>query len=92
MSELRSGKYANYELVNAWDDKSASKLYVAGDTAVFAFDMFINEAAYHFKWSLDYAKEKGIKRFVIDLSCNTGGSAAVVMYIMAMITNKDRDS
>ena len=92
MSELRSGKYANYKLVNAWDDKSASKLYVAGDTAVFAFDMFINEAAYHFKWSLDYAKEKGIKRFVIDLSCNTGGSAAVVMYIMAMITNKDKDS
>ena len=92
MSELRSGKYANYELVKAWDDKSASKLYVAGDTAVFAFDMFINEAAYHFKWSLDYAEEKGIKRFVIDLSCNSGGSAAVVMYIMAMITNKDKDS
>ncbi|WP_316632217.1 dockerin type I domain-containing protein, partial [uncultured Ruminococcus sp.] len=92
MSELRSGKYANYELVNAWDDKSASKLYVAGDTAVFAFDSFINEAVYHFKWSLDYAKEKGIKRFVIDLSCNSGGNVAVVMYIMAMITNKDQDS
>ena len=91
MSELRSGKYVNYELVNAWDDKSASKLYVAGDTAVFAFDKFVNEAAYHFKWSLDYAKEKGIKRFVIDLSCNSGGSAAVVMYIMAMITNQDKD-
>ncbi|MBQ1897650.1 MAG: hypothetical protein II163_00615, partial [Ruminococcus sp.] len=92
MSELRSDEYANYELVNAWDDQSASKLYVAGDTAVFAFNKFINEAAYHFKWSLDYAKEKGIKRFVIDLSCNSGGSAAVVMYIMAMITNKDKDS
>ena len=92
MSEFRSDKYANYELVNAWDDKSASKLYVAGDTAVFAFDSFINEAVYHFKWSLDYAEEKGIKRFVIDLSCNSGGSAAVVMYIMAMITNQDKDS
>lgn len=92
MSELRSDEYANYELVNAWDDQSASKLYVAGDTAVFAFNKFINEAVYHFKWSLDYAKEKGIKRFVIDLSCNSGGSAAVVMYIMAMITNKDKDS
>ena len=92
MSELRSDEYANYELVNAWDDQSASKLYVAGDTAVFAFNKFINEAAYHFKWSLDYAKERGIKRFVIDLSCNSGGSAAVVMYIMAMITNKDKDS
>ena len=92
MSELRSGKYENYELVKAWDDKSASKLYVTGNTAVFAFDSFINEAVYNFKWSLDYAKENGIKRFVIDLSCNSGGSAAVVMYIMAMITNQDKDS
>ena len=92
MSEFRSGKYKDYDFVKSWDDQSASKLYVAGDTAVFAFNKFINEAAYHFKWSLDYAKEKGIKRFVIDLSCNSGGSAAVVMYIMAMITNKDKDS
>ncbi len=92
MSEFRSGKYKDYDLVKSWDDKSASKLYVTGDTAVFAFDSFINEAVYHFKWSLDYAKEKGIKRFVIDLSCNSGGNAAVVMYIMAMITNQDKDS
>ena len=92
MSEFRSGKYKDYDLVKSWDDKSASKLYVAGDTAVFAFDSFVNEAVYHFKWSLDYAKEKGIKRFVIDLSCNSGGNAAVVMYFMAMITNKDKDS
>ena len=86
MAEYRSGKYENYELVKAWDDKSASKLYIEGDTAVFAFDSFVNEAVYNFKWSLDYAKENGIKRFVID------GNAAVVMYIMAMITNKDKDS
>ena len=92
MSEFRSGKYKDYDLVKSWDDKSASKLYVTGDTAVFAFDSFINEAVYHFKWSLDYAKENGIKRFVIDLSCNSGGNAAVVMYIMAMITNQDKDS
>ncbi|MBQ3416861.1 MAG: hypothetical protein IJH32_03410 [Ruminococcus sp.] len=92
MSEFRSGKYKDYDLVKSWDDQSASKLYVAGDTAVFAFNKFINEAAYHFKWSLDYAQEKGIKRFVIDLSCNSGGNAAVVMYIMAMITNQDKDS
>ncbi len=92
MSELRSDKYKDYDLVKSWDDKSASKLYVTGDTAVFAFDSFVNEAVYNFKWSLDYAKEKGIKRFVIDISCNSGGNAAVVMYIMAMITNKNKDS
>ena len=92
MSEFRSGKYKDYDLVKSWDDKSASQLLVTGDTAVFAFDSFVNEAVYNFKWSLDYAKEKGIKRFVIDLSCNSGGNAAVVMYIMAMITNKNKDS
>ena len=32
---------------------------------MFAFDSFVNEAVYHFKWSLDYAKEKGVRRFVI---------------------------
>lgn len=92
MSELRSDKYKDYDLVKSWDDQSKSKLYVTGDTAVFVFDSFVNEAVYNFKWSLDYAKEKGIKRFVIDISCNSGGNAAVVMYIMAMITNKNKDS
>ena len=92
MSEFRSGKYKDYDLVKSWDDKSASQLFITGDTAVFAFDSFVNEAVYNFKWSLDYAKEKGIKRFVIDISCNSGGNAAVVMYIMAMITNKNKDS
>lgn len=92
MSEFRSGKYKDYDLVKSWDDQSKSNLYVTGDTAVFVFDSFVNEAVYNFKWSLDYAKEKGIKRFVIDISCNSGGNAAVVMYIMAMITNKNKDS
>ena len=92
MSEFREGKYEKYQLVKAWDDITKSKLYVQDDTAVFVFDHFYNEAVYSFKWSLDYAKEKGIKRFVIDLSCNQGGSAAVVMYIMAMITNSNKDS
>ena len=92
MAAFRSSQYKEDDLVQAWDDKSKAKLYVTGDTAVFAFDSFVNEAVYHFKWSLDYAKEKGVKRFVTDLSCNSGGNAAVVMYIMAMITNQNEDS
>ena len=92
MAAFRSSQYKEDDLVQAWDDKSKAKLYVTGDTAVFAFDSFVNEAVYHFKWSLDYAKEKGVKRFAIDLSCNSGGNAAVVMYIMAMITNQNEDS
>lgn len=35
---------------------------------------------------------KGIKRFVLDISCNSGGSSDVVMYMIAMMTNKDKNS
>lgn len=62
------------------------------DTAVFAFDSFNNESTAHFKWSLDHAEELGAKTFLIDISCNRGGSNAVLAYIMAIITNKNRRS
>ena len=42
--------------------------------------------------ALDFAKENGIKRFVLDISCNSGGSSDVVMYMIAMMTNKDKNS
>ena len=90
--EQRESAYEEYEIINVWDDASQSKLLCSGDTAVFVFDSFMNEAVDNFKWSLDYAKENGIKRFVIDLSCNTGGSSAVVMYMMAMMCNRDKDN
>ncbi len=92
LHEQRKAIYESYETVNVWDDMSQSQLLVSGDTAVFVFDNFWNEAVDHFKWSLDYAKEKGIKRFVIDLSCNSGGSTAVVMYMTGMMCNKERNS
>lgn len=84
--------YENYETIRIWDDASASQLVCSGDTAIFAFDSFVNEAVYHFKWSLDYAKESGMKRFVIDISSNVGGSSAVAYYMMAMMTNKNKDN
>ncbi len=65
---------------------------IHGDTAVFVFNAFLNEAVYHFKEALDLAKEKGVKRFVIDLSCNMGGSTNIAMYMLAMMTNRNRDS
>ena len=84
--------YGNYRTIKTWDDESASQLVRSGDTAIFAFDLFVNEAVYDFKWSLDYAKENGIKHFVIDVSSNMGGSSAVAYYMMAMMTNKNRDN
>ena len=89
LKALRQTEYAKYQLVQAWDDDAGAMLLMDGSTAVFAFDSFVNEAVEHFKWSLDYAKEHGVKRFVIDLSCNGGGSSAVLNYMMALMTNKD---
>ena len=89
LKALRQTEYAKYQLVQAWDDDAGAMLLMDGSTAVFAFDSFVNEAVEHFKWSLDYAKEHDVKRFVIDLSCNGGGSSAVVNYMMALMTNKD---
>ena len=42
-----------------------------------------------FKWSLDYAKEKGAKNFLIDLSQNGGGSNMVVMYMLSIMTGRN---
>lgn len=54
----RSEAFDKYEVVKTWDDVSASQLIVSGDTAVFSFGSFMNEAFDHFKWSLDYAKDR----------------------------------
>ena len=68
------------------------KLYIQGDTAVFCFNSFVNEVIHPFKWSLDYAKEQGVKNFVVDLSTNSGGSTSVLEYMMAILTNKVNQS
>ena len=84
--------YEKYGAVKAWEDDGAA-LYVQGDTAVFAFDSFMNPIVDAFKWSLDYAKEHNVKNFVIDLSTNSGGSSDVLEYMFAMMTNaKEQDA
>ena len=84
-------EYMQYEEVKKWSDSTA--FYVYEDTGIFMFDSFVNDVVEPFKWSLDYAAEKGLKRFVIDLSTNGGGSSAVLLYILAAITNKgDKDA
>lgn len=87
VKDLRAEQYSKYELVKSWEGPAASKLYVNGDTALFVFDSFQNDAVDGFKWSLDYAAEHNLKKFVIDISCNSGGSTAVVMYMMGIMTN-----
>ena len=87
---LRQREYEKYNTAKSWENGDSCK--TEGDTVVFVFDSFLNESVEHFKWSLDYAKEKGAENFLIDISCNRGGSTSVLAYMMAMITNKTNHS
>ena len=96
LTELRTKAYSAFENVKTWEDKKASdssekpiaQLYLANDTAIFVFDEFKDEVVAPFKWSLDYAKEKGVKNFLIDLSQNGGGSNMVVEYMLSIMIGK----
>ena len=87
----RAEKYAQYEKVNSWENNSISCVR-EGDTLVFVFDNYINEVVRPFKWSLDYAKENGIKTFIVDDSSNSGGSSAVLAYILQIMINSQMHS
>ena len=87
LNDLRKNEYSHYELIKTWKGPADACYYRNGDTGVFVFDSFQNDAVDAFKWTLDHAEENGIKKIVIDLSCNSGGSTAVVMYMMGIMTN-----
>ena len=82
---------SQYTLVKEWKDCGAG-LYVAGDTAFFTFDNFVLPVVNAFKWSVDYAAEAGLKNFVVDLSTNNGGITQVASYMLAVMSNKDRQT
>jgi len=95
---IRDDAYTKYDIVKEWkkDKKNqkdgkkniAAQLYVNGDTAVFVFDSFIHEVPKALKWSLEYAQKEGLKNFVLDISCNGGGSTSVLMYITSILLQK----
>ena len=91
LKALRDEKYADYELVKSWDGENNNKIRLikSGDTCVFIFDSFENNAAYAFKWAVDYTVENGIKNFIVDVSCNGGGNSAVLWYMMTLMTNAE---
>lgn len=96
LSKLRTQSYSQYELVKTWEDENEpdesesfiAQLVMADDTAIFLFNEFKDEVVPAFKWSLDYAKEKDAKNFVVDLSMNGGGSSGVLVYMMSVMTGK----
>ena len=89
LSNKRTSLFAKYETVKSWDGESKSAFVRSGDTGVFVFDSFLNEAVDNFKWSLDYAKDNGIKHIIVDVSCNGGGSVAVLLYLTGIMKNNE---
>ena len=95
MVKLRTEAYSSFENVKTWKNEkdpesgNDAEFYIKNDTAIFVFDEFKDEVVAPFKWSLDYAKEKGAKNFLIDLSQNGGGSNMVVMYMLSIMTGRN---
>ena len=58
----------------------------------YCLNSFTSEAVYNFKWSLDHAASHGVRHFAIDVSTNMGGNDSVVMYMMAVLTNKNKNT
>ena len=92
VGDARANEYARYEkeTVKKWG--SGAYLIVHGDTAVFVFDSFEIETPYNFKEALDIAKDRGVKVFIVDDSCNGGGYVSAFEYILTIISNAQRRS
>ena len=80
----RKKAYSEYDTVKEWSKNNF--LLLNGKTVIFVFDSFSDSVVEPFKWSLDYAQKKGVDNFVIDLSCNTGGSSSVAVYMLSIMT------
>lgn len=84
LKELRESSYKSYDKVKEWDDCA---LFQSGKTFIFMFDEFRDKVVEPFKWSLDRAADNGCENFIIDLSANSGGSSAVAMYMLSIMTD-----
>lgn len=89
LKDERQKEYNRYSYVNSWEGEANTRFIRCDYIGVFIFDIFDNEVVEAFKWSLDYAAENGIKQFIVDVSCNTGGSSSVLRYMLGIMTNKD---
>ena len=80
-SEKRKA-YQDFKLIKMWD---SAELYEKDGTYFFDFDEFTDKVVQPFKDSLDIAAENKAKNFVIDLTTNSGGAVAVVIYMLSLM-------
>lgn len=86
LKPIREESFARYTEVKKWDK---CVYYEIGETGIFSFDEFVDEVVEPFKWSLDHAKDNGIKNFVLDLTLNGGGSSGVAGYMSSVICDSN---
>lgn len=89
MMSVRSEAYLSYDVVMEWGD---IQLLQKDDMAVFVFNKFYPNVAVPVKEALDYAAENGVRKFVFDLTCNTGGSIYVGAYLVQLMDIKNTHS
>lgn len=83
LSSTKEEALEDLKSVKEWDDAA---FYTQDKTGYFIFDEFKDAVVKPFKWSLDYAVKNKLKNFVIDVTTNGGGSEAVVIYMLSVIS------
>ncbi|MBO4216854.1 MAG: hypothetical protein J5940_02805 [Clostridia bacterium] len=69
--------------IDAWND------YYAGKTDEIPFDPENGGAVGAAYYGLLKANEDGVKRIIIDMSANTGGSTDEMLYVISLLTNRE---
>lgn len=82
LSSAKDDAFEDLKSVKKWDD---AEFFEHDKTGYFVFDEFKSAVVEPFKWSLDYADEHKYENFVVDLTTNSGGSQAVVFYMLSVM-------
>ncbi len=93
LQETRRKAFDSLILVKSWEDADspgaiAAALYQTDRGVIFSFDEFTDAVTEPFLWSLRYAEEEGYDSFVIDVTCNSGGSSSVALYMLSLMTGQ----
>ncbi len=85
--KARESAFTKYNKVKSWNGGNIN-LMSSNDTVIFSFDGFSPNVFEPMMWSLDYAKRNNIKNFVIDLTCNGGGTLSSLVWILNILTEQ----
>ena len=96
LTDARTAAFSDYTVLKEWggglsglvtNPMNSAALLTYGDMALFSFGTFSLDTTKVFKEALDLAKEKGMKRFIIDVTSNNGGLTDMVSFVMTILNN-----